>query len=433
MLFTQKAMRGPILDDSRNLEIRTTGKGVRLMTDADPQESYGATSGAGQQAPQGEKKDEDQTDPGAQTADAEQQNPIGAIADSPQQDPTVEPSKPAGNPTYVYAAIGAGLGILVGVAFAAIVWGPAGSHAPFDLGSVVSYADGLKGHLIINWGKKLKYSLVVEPSDPGKHAEFSFAASSPPRPLALDIQLKDPAGSVLCSKTIVLKYDPRQAAALAPSDKEPKAGTASAGKASTVQMAQAIDMARSEALELQREHGQDIFQNNIGQDGQIQSISSQGDMPCSRQAYERIAFWSFSQNSPPLDEQAGLVNRQANAHADQNPSPPGTSAAAKASGAATASGDRKASATRKKAKKNAPEQPPTFAIEGDDELVMYDPSRGIIQTMARKTFLIDKTSGEGNAGRWQDTPANIHYKCDLTAICTLTRAGAVALHARLRR
>ncbi|MGA2166679.1 MAG: hypothetical protein ABSG62_00615 [Terracidiphilus sp.] len=397
------------------------------MTDEDPQEPYGATSGAGQQAPQGEKKDEDQTDPGAQTADAEQQNPIGAIADSPQQGSAVEPSKPAANPTYVYAAIGAGLGILVGVAFAAVAWGPAGSHAPFDLGSVVSYADGLKGHLILNWGKKLKYHLVVEPSDPGKHAEFSLAASSPPRPLAFDIQLKDPAGSVLCSKTIVLKYDPRQAAALAPSDKEPKAGTASAGKVSTDQIAQAIDIARSEALELQREHGQDIFQNNIGQDGQIQSISSQGDMPCSRQAYERIAFWSFSQDFPTLDEQAELLNRQANAHADRNPSPPGTSAAA------TASGARKASATRKKAKKNAPEEPATFAIEGDDELVMYDPSRGIIQTIARKTFLIDKTGGEGNAARWQDTPANIHYKCDLTAICTLTRAGAVALHARLRR
>jgi len=388
------------------------------MTDADQQDSNGVINDAGQRNPQGE------------IADGGQQHPSGGIAGAAQQSPAGEPQEPAANRVYVYAAyaaIGAVLGILVGVAFAANTWRVAGPSGPNDLGPVISNAEGLRGHLVTNWDKKLKYRLVVEPVYPGQHAEFSFAVSNPPRPLSVDIQLKDPAGSVLCGKTIVLKYDPRQAPFLRASDRQPQAGKTGAGNLSTDQTSHAMDVARSEALELEREHGKDIFQNGTGQDGQIESISSHGEIPCSMQAYERTASWSFSPDFPTLDEQADLLKRQADVHADANPSPTDLSAAT------TASGASKASAPRKRAKYKAPEEPATFAIEGDDELVGYDPSRGIIETRARKTFFIDKTSGEDIAARWQDIPANIHYKCDLTAACTLTRKGAVVLHARLKR
>jgi hypothetical protein len=282
---------------------------------------------------------------------------------------------------------------------------------------VVSNADGLTGHLFLNWGEKLGYRLVVEPSDPGRNAEFSLAVSSPPRPLSFDIQLKDPSGYALCGKTIVLKYDPRQAAALAASDSGPRASTASAGNVSADQKAQAIDLARAEDLELQREQGQDIIHNDIGKDGESESISSRGEIPCSRQAYERTASWSFSPDFPTLDEQAKLLKREV----DANAPPPEISAV------------NKASAARKKAKKRAPEALATFAIEGDDELVAYDTSRGIIQTSARKTFVIDKSSAPVNSSKWAEVPANIHYKCDLNAACTLSRKGAVVLYARLMR
>jgi len=86
----------------------------------------------------------------------------------------------------------------------------------------------------------------------------------------------------------------------------------------------------------------------------------------------------------------------------------------------------------KKAKKKDTDSPDKFAIEGDDELVGYDSSNGVIQTSARKTFLISKTV-VGNSSAWQDWPANIHYKCDANSSCTLTRRGATVIYAQLKK
>jgi hypothetical protein len=90
-------------------------------------------------------------------------------------------------------------------------------------------------------------------------------------------------------------------------------------------------------------------------------------------------------------------------------------------------------ASHRKAKKKDQDGPARFAIEGDDELVGYDPAKGVIQTSARKTFLISRTTVAGNSSAWQDEPANIHYKCDLNSSCTLTRRGASALYAQLKK
>jgi len=51
----------------------------------------------------------------------------------------------------------------------------------------------------------------------------------------------------------------------------------------------------------------------------------------------------------------------------------------------------------------------------------------------RKFFVVGKMSGGITAVKWQDVPANIHYRCDLHAACTLTRSGAAVLYARLGR
>ena len=79
------------------------------------------------------------------------------------------------------------------------------------------------------------------------------------------------------------------------------------------------------------------------------------------------------------------------------------------------------------------ETPETFAIEGDDELVGYDPSKGVIQTSARKVFVVSAATNSNTSAEWQDGPANIHYKCDLNANCTLSRRGAAVLYAQLKR
>jgi hypothetical protein len=74
-----------------------------------------------------------------------------------------------------------------------------------------------------------------------------------------------------------------------------------------------------------------------------------------------------------------------------------------------------------------------LTIEGDDAIVEYDASRGVIETSAGKIFLFDKSSADGNDSRWQDYPVSVHYKCDQNSSCTLKHAGIDALRVRLRK
>ena len=125
--------------------------------------------------------------------------------------------------------------------------------------------------------------------------------------------------------------------------------------------------------------------------------------------------------------QAELVKPQAATPADANTSPGELPAAQ------TPSDPQPVPSSHKKARRKDLDGPARFAIEGDDELVEYDPSRGVIQTSARKTFLVSRTTVGGNSSAWQDGPANIHYKCDLNAACTLPRSGAAVLYAQLKK
>ncbi len=355
--------------------------------------------------------------------DENQQHAEGEIADQGHQpsdsesevavahSPVFQPAKSAPGLIYIYPAIAVALGLLVGVGVAITAGGPAGRTGKYDLGPVKFDSAGLKGDLVLNWNKKLGYRLAVEPSDPMRNAEFSQVVSNPPRPLSVAIQLKDSGGYVLCIKTIVLKYDPRQAAA----------GTESARIVSASQPAQTDEMARLEAKEMERERGQDIFRNETGQDGQIQSISAEGEIPCSNEAYADTASWSFSPDFPSVGEQASLLQREKDDPANPD--------AAHAEAAAV----RAAAAARRKAKRLAAEEPVRFALEGDDELVGFDPSRGIAKTSTRITFVVNAASAREAAAKWQDLPANIHYKCDMNGACTLSRRGAAVLNAHLRR
>jgi len=351
-------------------------------------------------------------------ANGSQLRPGGVESDAAPQSLADEPIKPATNSIYLYAVIAVGLGLLLGAVVAAIAWQRSNRHEAATFGPVTSSADGLTGRLELNWADKLNYHLVVEPSDPLRHAEFSLALNNPPRPVSFDIQLKDSAGSTLCDRTVIMKFDPKQAAAL---NGGPQAATGSTSDASTAQIAQGFDIAQSEAQELKREYGQDIFQSDTGADGQSSSINSQGDLPCSKQAYERAVSWSFSSNFPTLEEQAALLKRQSD-----------TTAAADTA-AAQASAAVKAPAARKKTKQKALPATEAFAIEGDDELVGYDSSRGIVETTTRKFLVLGNLIAGDNSAAWQDVPANVHYKCDLNAMCSLRRKGAAILYAQWKR
>lgn len=367
-----------------------------------------------QQASDAVSTDAAQT-PQAEITDGSQLPPSGSATGAVHQFPSAESTGSPGKPIAIFAAIAIALGLMVGVLFATVLSRASSRGGPRDLAPIISSADGLKGSLTLHWDGKLGYRLVVEPSDPEQKPAFSIAVSSPPRPLSFGIQLKDAAGSVLCSKVVLLKFDPSQTAAFAPSGSGLRLV-----KASTSQRSKGTDPSASEAEEVQREQGQDIFQNDTGRYGQSDSISVLGQIPCSLQAYQRTTSWSLSPDFLTLDEQAALLKHHTDLLAASNASPPDDSA------------DNAASSARRKAKKKEPVQFKAFAIEGDDELVAYDSSKGLIETNA-KTFIIQRVSGDGNTAKWSDMPANVHYKCDMNAACTLTRSGAVLLYAKLAR
>ncbi len=316
--------------------------------------------------------------------------------------------------TRLYAAAGVGLGVLLGVVIAAIFWLTA-NPGPYDLGSSASEATGLKGHLYTEWDKKPQYRLTIEPGDSNRLAGFALTVAHSPRPLSVEIRLLDAHGFVLCAREIALKYDPRSAEPLAASDPGSQAAQANARNASGERLARELEETRQESQEAEREQGKDIFQNQIGADGQIAALYAEGEIPCSQKAYGKAISWSFLPNFPTLAEQDQMLNRQKEQQE-------------RAARRAAAQLDARSKKAPKPARRLLP-----FSVEGDDAIVEFDPSRGVIETRGEKTFFFDKSGGRGADSRWQDYPVSIHYRCDRASNCVLTHSGLGDLRAAMRR
>lgn len=368
---------------------------------------------ANQQDQNVEVADDDQQRPGSSIPEADKQYPFGATADADQQPAAVAPNKFDVSPTVFYAVIGAGLGILLVAVFAINSLRQSSPSGPYDLGVVDSSAFGLRGHLFTKWEDKLQYRLSIEPEDAQRRAAFALAVSNSPRPFAVDIQLKDPLGFVLCSKNILLKYDPKNAPAATDAASQP--GKKGAKSAVENQAAEAVDVAKLQILEQQRELGKDIFQNDIGRDGQIDSISAQGELSCSKKEYAATAYWSLLPDFLNIVEQDALLKPQPGSHA-----------------AAAQEASPKSAQRRRSAPRTIP-NPSLYFVEGDDAIVDYDAAGGIISTRSGKTFFIDKAGAAANALKGRDFPIEIHYKCDQTVACTLTGPSLGVLHAGMRR
>jgi hypothetical protein len=354
----------------------------------------------------------------AASADAKAKQPAAAPAtaqppakDAPKEGGTTAAKSPA--KVYMWAAV-VGLGILFGCVIAVVLSRMGAPEEQHDWGSTTSDSAGLKGHLFTKWDKKLEYRLTLGPNDAGRLAGFALAVAHPPRPLSIEIHLQDSQGFVLCSREIVLKYDAGNAPAPAASNPEPQPGTADAANAAGNPPAHAMEELLA-AQEAERELGKDVFKNELGADGQVSSIDAQGEFPCSEKAYGSAFGWSFTPNFPTVAEQDELFKAQAAAQA-LAASPPAQTAAAR----------------RKAARVPAPKLL-GFSIEGDDAIVDFDTSRGVIETRAGKTFIFDKKSGEITNFRWQDYPVNIHYVCDQSSACTITHSGAGGLRVRMSR
>jgi hypothetical protein len=165
-----------------------------------------------------------------------------------------------------------------------------------------------------------------------------------------------------------------------------------------------------------REQGKDVFTNQFGSDGQVASISAQGDLPCSASAYESTVAWSFYPEFPSVSEQDALLR-----HLDE-----------KATNTTVNSPDAIAARRRAKARAAA-NPPPKFYIEGEDAIVDYDAAGGVIATRGGKTFTIDGTGVEAASLKGRDFPLPVHYRCDQFGNCTLYSAGAGTQHTRLRK
>jgi hypothetical protein len=252
--------------------------------------------------------------------------------------------------------------------------------------------------------------VTFEPGDPDQQAGFALAVTNSQQPLSVQIHLLDNMGFVLCSKDILLKYSVLNAAALAAFSPDKADGS----KTLTDQLTQGAE-GLQDRQEAAREQGKDLFQNQVGQDGQVASINAHGDIPCSAKAYEKAETWSFTTNFPSLAEQNGLLRRQKEIQAK--------------AGRPSA---EEAAAHKKTATKTAANLLP-FSIEGDDAIVDFDAYHGTIVTRGRKTFFIDKSTAALANSRWQDYPVVIHFRCDRSSECTLMNGGAGAMHARLAR
>jgi hypothetical protein len=283
-----------------------------------------------------------------------------------------------------------------------------------DLGEGIFNAAGLRGHLVANWEGKAGYRFRLEPIGMQYQAGFAAVLANPQRPFSAKLHLMDANGFTICSTEILFPFDPAQAPdpnPLTPPPAPKRLSRAEAELMAAQWAAQQQERLHQRQLqELDREHGQEIFQNELGSDGTIAAVTAQSDLPCDRSAYKRFDTFNFTTNFPSYAEQTDLLRQQATAI--MRPVP-------------------KATPIYKPSVRTSPF---VASVEGDDVITGYAPARGVATTSGGKIFLLEKGNLHGNAAGWQVFPASIHYRCDSRAACLLTRSGtSVVLYARLKR
>jgi len=316
--------------------------------------------------------------------------------------------------TKMYVALAAGLGILTSLAIVAFVLLPGKSaDTSYDMGSVTSTSNGLKGHLVTNWGSRLGYKLTLEPSDPTQLDSFVTAINKPRQPLSVNLQLKDVSGSVLCDVPILLRYDPLKKIPdnvtqdPAPVNAKVKNAKIDESIQTQADADQALNNARMVSQELTREHGKDIFQPVAGEDGQISSLAAQGTLPCTRKQYQGAASWAFVTNFPSVLQQAGPQNSNGNDDLEAFGVAPGRNPS-----------NSYPPAERRTTRK-APMPNSHFSLEQDDALVGFQPATGVVETRGGKSFLVEKRDQVASSLKGLDFPVPIHYRCDQLGACAL--------------
>lgn len=324
--------------------------------------------------------------------------------------------------TKVYAAVGIGMGLLAGLIVAALFLHPNSHTAPIDMGPATANQYGLKGHLTTAWKDRLEYQVTIEPVDSKRAAAFAANVNASPKPLSIEVQVKDPFGAVLCGNTILLRFDPRNTPGITVPEPGPKATKAEKALATRNQIAQGLRLAKLEGQELDREHGKDVFRNNAGKDGQLESIGAEGVLPCTRQQFEKVASWGFTSNFPVVTPPA-----------ESAPASPFAQDIAEAEARSAKEAAAEKAAAKARAKRRPALPAPPIYIEGDDAIMRIDEANRVLETRNGKALHVDKSDSIVEMLKERDFPIPIHYRCDQEGNCTFGVVGTGVHHARLRR
>jgi hypothetical protein len=328
--------------------------------------------------------------------------------------------------TKLVIALGIGLGLLGALAIVAFVLLPGKSaDTSYDMGTLTSTSNGLKGHLVTTWGNHLNYKLTIEPSDSSQLDSFITAIEKPKEPLAVNLQLKDVSGTVLCETPILLRYDPLknipETVAQKTTPSSPAKAKAYEAALNQAEIDQSLNKARMVSQELSREHGKDIFQTVNGEDGQISSLASQGTLPCTQKQYQNAAAWAFVTNFPSVLQPTGNLDA---ASAGLDPS----SDMVGFGGPEEKDTDKQRSLAQQRARRRVALPSSHFSVEEDDALVGFQARSGIAETRSGKSFLVEKPEMVASSLKGVELPIPIHYRCDQLGACSLA-----GLHSGIQR
>jgi len=296
----------------------------------------------------------------------------------------IDPVTMSGLPRLALILLGAG-GLAIVILLVFLVVHPKAVPSFQDLGQGISNTAGLKGELTARWvSGRAQYQLTFQPQFAIYKAGFSYVTGHPPEPLWINIRMLDATGYALCSKQILFRFNPAQAT--------------SPRRHRTENTSASPELAALQAQEQQREKGHDVFQNQMGDDGQVASVVAQGDLPCTEKEYKRFGYWDFTTNFPSTDEQKQIMREPA-------------LAAARAAAEAQAARRRREAAM------------PRFFVEGDANLASYNSSRAVVEASSGQAFQVLRSTDRAAADEWAADRAQVHYNCDQHATCTLSRSG----------
>ncbi len=277
------------------------------------------------------------------------------------------------------ALIAVGLSGLIAIAgFALYSYiGPKVNVSYIDLGSQRFDPAGLSGRLIARWDSSGSYQLYLDPIGPDHAANFATVAADPPRQISLTIRLLDAKGLVACQKQILFP-------APVPRTQD---GSGSAPPQAP----------------RQSETG-DMQENMTGENGQISEIDVRGPLPCPEKAFGTFKAWDFTADFPTAAEEEEWQHQEKSTNAK----------------------------TRSNVNTRIRTERLPGPIEGDDVIVADNPSHGTVETSGGRVFFLGAAGVLNRTAEWQVFPAAIHFRCDKSGACALTRTNSqVTLQARL--